>query len=340
MLLSIIIPLYNNKSYLPDCLDSILAQELNKDQLEVIIVDDGSTDGSDLLAKEYAKRNDHFQVIIQTNQGNGMARENGLAVATGKYIFFVDSDDYLVTNTLKPLLELMEAERLEILRFSAKNTYSSFNPDEKPRFFEIHKKAEVVTGIQFLAQHYYSPEVWRFILKRSLISENNISFVPDHYIQDSFYTPEIYIPAKRTIYGRLDVYRYRQNSGSVTKRKTDEHIRKYVDSIEYGIKRLSTLINSMQKTEPYAERAIAMLTTKLQWYGMLYIIRYARCSDDTKELEYKLIEMKRLNAFPLNELKGGPYDSLKYKILRIIFNNRMLRNIFTIAYRKYYQFKK
>lgn len=340
MLLSIIIPLYNNESYIPDCLDSILTQQLNENDFEVIIVNDGSTDGSEAITKTYTQKYDNFHLINQENQGNGIAREKGLALAKGRYIFFVDSDDYLVSNTLNDLLNLMETKNLEILRFSAKNTYQSFNPDEKPRFFEIDKNNEVITGMQFLAEVYYSPEVWRFIVRKSLITDNNISYVPNHFIQDSFYTPEIYMPAKRTVYGELDVYRYRQNSGSVTRRKTDKHIRKYVDSIEFGIHRLSALIDSVPMTAPHAEKCAEMLKTKLQWYCMLYIIRFARCSNNTEELETKLRNMQNLGAFPLNELRGGPYDTIRYKIIRIIFNNRKLRNIFTNAYRKYYLFKK
>ncbi|WP_340202353.1 glycosyltransferase [Ascidiimonas sp. W6] len=340
MLLSIIIPLYNNKSYLADCLDSILAQHLVEKEYEVIIVNDGSTDGSETIAELYQKKYANFSLVNQTNKGNGIARETGLSIAKGAYIFFVDSDDFLVPHTLKHILSLALDNNLDVLRFSAKDTFDSFDPNEKPRFFEIEDTYDIITGLQFLAEIYYSPEVWRFIFKRSIIVENEIAFISDHFIQDSFYTPMIYLSAKRTIHTKLDVYRYRQNRTSVTKRKTDAHIKKYVNSIEFGIEKLSELRKNIPLELPYAAQCDAMLKTKQQWYCVLFIIRFARSSNDTQMLNSKLNKMKALEAFPLKELKGGPYDSFKYSVIRFVFNHKSLRNIFTHAYRKYYQITK
>nr|WP_297706639.1 glycosyltransferase [uncultured Butyrivibrio sp.] len=92
---SIILPVYNVEKYLPRCIDSILAQTMPKDELEVIFVDDGSKDGSGKLLDTHAAQYSHFKVIHQTNAGAAAARNAGLKIATGEYVAFVDPDDYI-----------------------------------------------------------------------------------------------------------------------------------------------------------------------------------------------------------------------------------------------------
>jgi glycosyltransferase involved in cell wall biosynthesis len=340
MLLSIIIPLYNNEAYLEDCLESILAQQLKEDDYEVIIVDDGSTDQGLEIAESYKEKIKQFTLLQQKNQGNGIARENGLKHAKGAYIYFLDSDDYLLSNALGPLLKLAVNENLDLLRFDAKKTYNSFDPDEKFKFFDTKKNFEIITGLQFLAQNFYGPEVWHYFVKKEILTKNDIKFVKDHYIQDSFYTPLVYLHSKRTIDTRLDVYRYRQNVHSVTKKKTDAHIKRYNKSIAYGIERIHEIRKSIPKNKPFAEEADRMLRIKQQWYCSLYIIRFARSSNKTNILNKELKKLKALCAFPLNDLKEGPYDSIKYNVMRMVFNHQILRNIFILIYRKYYQIAK
>ena len=98
--LSIIIPLYNTEEYLERNLDSLLKQDLEK---EIIIIDDGSTDQSYVIAKKYSDKYSDIKLIQQENSGQSVARNRGLEIATGEYIFFCDSDDYVDTNSLKNL---------------------------------------------------------------------------------------------------------------------------------------------------------------------------------------------------------------------------------------------
>lgn len=100
---SIIVPIYNSKQYLPACLNSIASQTHHN--LEIILVDDGSTDGSDTIADDFVKQDSRFQVIHQKNQGQSAARNAGLKKATGKYIGFIDSDDTIKPTFIADLLE-------------------------------------------------------------------------------------------------------------------------------------------------------------------------------------------------------------------------------------------
>ena len=118
MKLSIIVPVYNVEAFLSKCVDSLLAQDLPKEDYEVILVDDGSTDGSGALCDTLAAEHGNIRVIHQQNHGLSGARNAGIPAASGDYILFVDSDDYLCPDVLGTLVGLMESKELDILRFN------------------------------------------------------------------------------------------------------------------------------------------------------------------------------------------------------------------------------
>ena len=104
MRLSIIIPVYNVEKYIAECLDSVLEQGFQNKDYEILVVSDGSTDDSVKIAQSYANLNDHIKIIEQENGGIGSARHHGMDLAKGKYIYFLDPDDYLITHTLMIIL--------------------------------------------------------------------------------------------------------------------------------------------------------------------------------------------------------------------------------------------
>ena len=136
-LLSVIIPLYNSSKWLPKCLDSVLSQDIPKELLEVICINDGSPDNSAQIARRY--REDYPQSVVvldQENQGPSGARNNGMRHATGKYLCFVDPDDYVEPQVFGRLVRQMEEERLDMLRFDYQIVSEDYKPIRK-RDFEL-----------------------------------------------------------------------------------------------------------------------------------------------------------------------------------------------------------
>ena len=111
--ISIIIPVYNVEKYLHECLDSIINQTFK--DLEIICVDDGSTDKSSEILEEYEQKDKRFTVISQPNKGVSAARNRGMQQAKGKYIMFVDSDDYIASNACELIYNSAEEKRCDIL---------------------------------------------------------------------------------------------------------------------------------------------------------------------------------------------------------------------------------
>ena len=119
--ISVIVPVYNVAAYLPECLDSILSQDYDK--LEVILIDDGSTDDSGAICDDYARRDSRIRVIHQKNGGAAAAKNAGLRAATGEYLSFADSDDFLEPGAYAYMLALLKENDADIVRCAFQNRF-------------------------------------------------------------------------------------------------------------------------------------------------------------------------------------------------------------------------
>lgn len=210
MRLSIIIPAYNAASYLPQCLDSILAQE--HQDCEVIVVDDGSTDGTAALLKHYPE----VKVIHQANRGMSTARNRGLDEARGEYVLFVDSDDLLPDGALATLAAELSGE--DIIAFNAKKLHDAtgeytYRPTiTEPELsdgwtYYCHHRLEA-TDIHFVC-------VWQRAYHRQFLVDNNLRFADGlRRAEDDLFTTQAMLAAQtlRTITPCLYTYRIRPNS--------------------------------------------------------------------------------------------------------------------------------
>ena len=254
--LSIIIPVYNVEKYLRKCVDSLLAQDLPVEDYEIILVDDGSTDGSVAICDEYAQlvkseklivKSINIRVIHQANAGVGAARNAGLKVAKGEYVCFVDSDDYWEPNVLGTLMAQVEREKLDVLRFDYQNVrivnseelivnseglivnsgkYEVFEPNKYPH--QVDRRNEVVDGETYLNTRMgYACYPVMYIVKRSLLIGNlslvtgdlagkDCLFTEGIHFEDTEWLPRMMLRAKRVNNTPLIVYNYLLHQGSIT----------------------------------------------------------------------------------------------------------------------------
>lgn len=252
MKLSIIIPVYNVEQYLRKCVESLIHQDYSS--YELILVDDGSTDSSPDICDEYVKREyseeirvNSIKVIHQANAGLSAARNVGLKVAKGEYVCFVDSDDYWEENVLGELMEQVERENLDVLRFDYQNVklkhegirglesereYEIFEPNKTPRY--IDKGTEVVDGLTYLNTRMgFACYAVMFIIKRSLLVkelenegirelEGDCLFTKGIHFEDVEWLPRMMQRAKRVNSVQTIVYNYLVRQGSITKTQGDK----------------------------------------------------------------------------------------------------------------------
>lgn len=176
---SVIIPVYNAEKYLKECLDSVVHQTLR--DIEIICVDDGSTDSSYAILQEYAKRDNRFLVWQQANQGAACARNYGMSMAKGKYLLFLDSDDVFSTELIEKAVikaELFDADvtAFKAVAFNTNNGHKAVMKDYITGFSYGHDKTFSYVDIPDRIFNSFLIPAWNKLLKKSFVNENNITF--------------------------------------------------------------------------------------------------------------------------------------------------------------------
>ena len=215
MKLSIIIPIFNVEDYLRKCIDSVLEQDY--EDYEVILVDDGSPDRCPVICDSYAAEYDNIHVIHRENGGLSAARNSGIEMASGEYIMFVDSDDYIEPNVLGELLAQIEQEQLDVLRFDYQNVrivngvYEVFQPYKNPH--QVDKSKEIVDGETYLNTRVrYECYAWQWIIRKSIV----YTFTEGIHFEDVDWLPRMMLNAKRVNSTQKVVYNYFWREGSIT----------------------------------------------------------------------------------------------------------------------------
>jgi len=293
MILSIVVPVYNVEKYLPKCLDSILNQDIDKEEYEVIVVNDGSTDNCLEIAREYAARVPNIVLINQENQGLSGARNSGIRAAKGKYIQFVDSDDYLEPNVEKVLVEKMERENLDVLRFNYQNVnekYEVFEPNKSGKPYMDYTD-KVCDGLTFLTERLgFACYAWQFMLKTELVKSIPL-FREAIYFEDTEWTPRVLVQANRVTSVGTKVYNYLLRCGSITKGTTVAKKRKV---LEDKLKLIGSLKNQMLSVDDKRWFEGMIASTVISVLGCII-------EDFFAERGGYIRQLKQLRVFPISD---------------------------------------
>ena len=263
---SIIVPVYKVEPYLRKCVDSLLAQDLSREEYEIILVDDGSPDRCPQICDEYADKYQNISVIHRENGGLSAARNSGLVVAQGEYVQFVDSDDYLEPNVLKALVEKMDADHLDVLRFNYQNVNERgevFEPNKISKPF-VDYRDEICEGLKFLTERLgYGCYAWQFVVRRELFE--GCRFKEGIFFEDSEWTPRMLCKAKRVTSVQLMVYDYLMRQGSIARSIDMEWKRKALEDKIRLIDSLQSQMNEAYDTRWYrgfiAQLTIGIITS-------------------------------------------------------------------------------
>lgn len=216
--LSIIIPVYNVEKYLPKCLGSILEQPFK--DLEVICVNDGSTDGSLDVLQKIKKNDDRVVIIDKKNEGSGIARNIGLSTAQGEYVYFIDSDDWLEDDVLAKIIAKADELQTDILVFGGLSYYNGKGQNGAYSKNKLPKKyfGKVVSAKDIKKDIFKFPSTaWTKLYRRSFLIKNEIKFQNIRAGQDQLPFFHSMITAERIAILPENIYCYQKNrEGSVT----------------------------------------------------------------------------------------------------------------------------
>lgn len=307
MKLSIILPVYGVANYLRKCVDSLLVQDIT--DYEIILVDDGSPDECPQICDEYAEKYDNIRVVHQKNAGLSAARNSGVKVATGDYIMFVDSDDYLQPNVLGTLLEQVGRDNLDVLRFRYQNVRESgeaFLPYKDMTNYNDYSSSPT-DGLTFLNERMSTQcYAWQFVLHREVVIQE--LFTPGIYFEDTDWTPRMLLRAKRVASTDLVVYNYLWREGSITLSQKDiNKMRKQLQDKMGLLVRLNKWGNQVADRR-WFDSMISSLVVNI--VGIIASTFY----DERKEY---IRQIKALDILPITTYHIAPRAQRKVKLINL-----------------------
>lgn len=243
-LISVIVPIYNVEKYLDRCVDSIINQTYKN--LEIILVDDGSPDNCPKMCDDYAEKDSRIKVVHKENGGLSDARNVGMEVATGEYVSFIDSDDYISLDFYETLLETIvdnDSDIVEcgVVKFYENEKFDKYNDDLKVTNYDT---VDALDGL--ISESPFKQHVWNKLYKSSVALD--IPYAVGKLNEDEFWTYQIFGKAKKVTRIYKTMYYYFQRGSSIM-------------GNGYNIKRLDALEGKMNR-QAYIEKNFPILTTK------------------------------------------------------------------------------
>lgn len=225
-LVSVIVPVYNAEKYLAECIESVQTQEYMN--YELVLVDDGSIDKSAIICDDYASKNPKIVVVHKVNGGVSSARNTGIDLCTGQYVMFLDADDYLVSGSLRVLIEAAEKFEADIVGgLTVDNSY----PWKGDSDFIIWRSTEGIE--QSLKDNPFTYAAWAKIYRKEVIG--NTRFCEEFKInEDSLFVFEVLCKQPKFIGLKDEIYSYRNNVDSASHAKFSE---KYFDVVKVAKKK-------------------------------------------------------------------------------------------------------
>lgn len=293
--ISVIVPIYKVEDYLHRCVDSIINQTYTN--LDIILVDDGSPDNCPMICDEYAKKDTRIRVIHKKNGGLSDARNAGLEIATGEYIGFVDSDDWIHKDMYSILYNIMMKKQCDIVECNATKIYDIINDKDinfKYRFFNYTKENAIE---ELISEKTIQQTVWNKLYKKELIQD--IFFEKGKVHEDEFWTYQAINKCNNLIHVDLDLYYYFQRENSIMGNK-------------YSLKRLNA-IEGRYNRYLFISRNFPQFLNKaklnLFYISIYYLQQSMKCSQ--KE-EYKISYDFISDIIKKIEFRREDYDKFSF----------------------------
>ena len=326
--ITVIVPVYNVEHYLNKCLDSLINQTYKN--LEIIVINDGSTDNSGIICQEYAQKDSRIIYIEKENGGLSDARNAGLDRMTSSYVAFVDSDDWIEQDYVEVLYNKLTEYQADV----SVGNYYSYNEDEGMYYFHINGGSyceKVFDNVSIFENLYESQEMksfalisaWGKLYKASLF--DYIRFDKGKLGEDGYMNQKLYLLVQKVIYINQGLYAYRQRSGSITKTWTEKWMHALVDAMSERITLLANMGYPLEKHLTVYRQMLEVSLANAQASGLSNTATY-------KEFEIKKRLLNQLMVQETIEKKAivlaanyAYVDQVLTTIKSICYHNRSMR---------------
>lgn len=303
MLLSIIIPVHNLQDYLLECLSSITCQ--STEQLEIIIVNDGSTDSSRKIANSYAQKYNSIKVIHQSNQGVSAARNKGLLYATGEYIWFVDGDDLIDDKSIYILIQTIKNHTVDVIFFKYKNFFNKLDADITAN---LGVKEILVQGAfidrfpKLLEERLLSYSPCDKVTRRQFLLENHIQFDTSFIsAEDYYWNYECFKYINNFLYLNTVFYHYRKNRvNSATTLLSNSHLHSALNALEITVSDMEYTLK-----DNYSLKYFFLYSSQLFFYNMPEFYKARLVDKEIEKRFYDVYKKYRANKVELSQYNSG-----------------------------------
>lgn len=318
MRISFIIPVYNAEKYIQSCLTALSDQGLGYDEFEVLIVNDGSTDGT--LAAIEAMRGLVPQIrVLSTNRlGPGGARNVAIDQARGDRIWFVDADDIVIPGSAVALLRIMDEQALDLVSFEILRMQSGVNLKSLNRYDACRRPGPVRTGPDHLSSSHFRGESWWFISARKL-HEGGPRYTPKIFCADTLFVPALILRASRAAHVDAVGYVYVLSDTSVTKQSNPAHLAKMADDMLFVSGRMREFSSEQASSGASTKlvRKLNSLADSLVFFLHVRLLRHAPPFAFIKEVHARA---RAARLIPLRHFGKPEYPRRRYAFLRFCIN--------------------
>lgn len=325
MKISIIVPVFNVENYLDRCLQSLLRQGLDPQEVELILVNDGSTDSSASICLQFAEANENCLLVNQDNQGLSGARNTGLDIARGEYVCFVDADDELKDGGLSQLISLCDGS-VDIIRY-----YSEILPPGKEDADLIAEHGEVVsagTGNEYIVNYGLETFCWNYLYRRQYLIEHNRAF--DNVINEDFrFISNVLLDNPRMLSTSYPIYNYWIRENSISTTQTRDRSRRWSYDLLDSVLMIKDRLDGLLEENPRVyEQGVKSLQGRLP-----LLFSRMLSSDLTQEEETAIVsKCRHAGLLPLPPTGGSVKTRLSRKAVNMLARHpelyRLARMVF------------
>ena len=319
---SVIVPIYNTENELPGCVQSILDQTFS--DIEIILVDDGSTDSCPQMCDTYAEQDSRVLVLHKENGGLSDARNTGLLAAKGEYILYVDSDDYIEKEAVEQLLR-GDLPGVDLIAGALSNWHGDRQTIQRRTGFEDGKiytaKDFIITSV---INRVFIITAWSFMYRRNYLIENKLFYKKGVVHEDLYLSMDLLLHADGIIYIDFPFYNYVEREGSISRSNSIKKIRDNVFGLKHWIEIIGTVKDSTLQKYLYSELISNYLfmcgkRNLIGWWvpGMNYPFAFIHAMGWKQKVKVSLFELKSIyySLFP-PRFDSQPFlNSQEYKQL-------------------------
>lgn len=317
---SVVIPVYNVEDYLGECLDSIINQSLK--DIEIICINDGSTDNSLGILKRYAEKDDRIILLSQENQGHAVATNKGIRMATGEYLYLMDSDDIVKLNALEDTFNLCKSKNLDFIIFKAINYYEKEDKFYETEVYSMQNLLKSVGENVFTYKDIpddvlfnMSVTPWSKLYKREFIINCGAKFPEGLIFDDNVFFWQTLFNAKRIYF--LDEFLFTRRWYSSS--STTSGDQRYLDSIKI----VNLIGDEFKKYGEFEHHKVKLYNEKVH----MGYFRYQHIKKEYKELYFKAWKEDLIEIFNDEELFEDLFNNVKTEYKNMLYKVLLSNNV-------------